>query len=427
MYYTNRPIHPVLRFIYFILRLLAWLGTSVYYRRRTRIGVENARIDGPAIVISNHPSTLMDVLNVCLPIRQELFFLANYGLFKHPVSNWILSRVFCIPIKRKEDVAEGEARDNDAAFEACFVHLNRLGLLYIAPEGVSWMHRWVRPFKSGTARIAFGAERRKNWELDLKILPIGVSYDKPNHFRSEVAVHYGQPLSIKDWKDRATADEDAAIDALTLELENRVRALSIDVRDEMGEKALDMAEQMLHTEGIQPGEDFFRASKERAAAINADEGYKTALVAYSDALASARVTDWGLIAVQKDITKIWASLVLGLPFFTAGYLFWFLPCWLPAALARKLKLYVGYDSNIKTLAGLLTFGLAFWATNKVLANYGVAWHWRMVALGSAAALGYFAEWYMDRWRGLRQVQVARRLAAADKGAFERLLGLRPKG
>ncbi|MCC6279312.1 MAG: 1-acyl-sn-glycerol-3-phosphate acyltransferase, partial [Saprospiraceae bacterium] len=89
MAYRNIRLHPLLRLIYFLLRLYAWVAMHVFYRRRTVLGMENLRFDGPAIVISNHPSTLMDVLNVGIHIRQEMFFLANYGLFKNPVSNWL--------------------------------------------------------------------------------------------------------------------------------------------------------------------------------------------------------------------------------------------------------------------------------------------------------------------------------------------------
>ncbi|HNE29647.1 MAG TPA: 1-acyl-sn-glycerol-3-phosphate acyltransferase, partial [Saprospiraceae bacterium] len=182
MSYRNAPLHPVLRFIYAWLRLTAWLGIVVFYRRRLLLGREHLRFDGPAIVIVNHPNTLMDVLVPGVHIHQEMFFLANYGLFKNPVSNWLLRRLFCIPVKRREDVEEGEARDLDATFEQCYRHLEKNGVLFIAAEGTSWMNRFVRPLKTGTARIGFGTEARNGWQLGVKIIPIGLSYPTPNLF-----------------------------------------------------------------------------------------------------------------------------------------------------------------------------------------------------------------------------------------------------
>ncbi|MBL7774525.1 MAG: 1-acyl-sn-glycerol-3-phosphate acyltransferase, partial [Saprospiraceae bacterium] len=150
MAYRNISINPFLRLIYFFLRAIVWVSLRVLYRRRLVLGREHLRFDGPAIVIVNHPSTLLDVLNPAVEIRQEMFFLANYGMFKNPVAGWFLRRFFCIPVMRKEDVAEGETRNNLQAFEQSFQHLEKNGVLFIAPEGTSWMNRFVRPLKTGT-------------------------------------------------------------------------------------------------------------------------------------------------------------------------------------------------------------------------------------------------------------------------------------
>ena len=120
MRYKNIRLHPVLKAAYFFFRTVSRLGIFVFYRRHLLLGRENLRFDGPAIVIVNHPSTLMDVLNPGIHIHQEMFFLANYSLFKHPVSNWLLRRLFCIPVIRREDVPEGTPRDNTDSFEKSF-------------------------------------------------------------------------------------------------------------------------------------------------------------------------------------------------------------------------------------------------------------------------------------------------------------------
>jgi len=73
--------------LYQFFRIFAFIGLRVFYRRRMVLGRENLRFSGPAIVVVNHPSTIMDVFNVCVEVRQSCYFLANYSLFKHPVSN----------------------------------------------------------------------------------------------------------------------------------------------------------------------------------------------------------------------------------------------------------------------------------------------------------------------------------------------------
>jgi 1-acyl-sn-glycerol-3-phosphate acyltransferase len=404
MAYRNIRLHPVLRLIYFLLRVYAWVSTRVFYRRRTILGTENLRFDGPAIVVCNHPSTLMDVLNAGIPIRQEMFFLANYSLFKNPVSNWLLTRLYCIPVKRREDVAEGENRNNDAAFEASYQHLEAYGVLFIAAEGVSWMNRWVRPFKTGAARIAFGAENRNLWELGVKVIPVGVSYSAANLFRSELVVNFGAPVPVREWEIPWKWNADQAAEDFTAQLEQKVRDLTIDTRDEAGERAIGHWEEMFQNAEPLDGEGAFLRSRKLVAEHLDDTALIEKTEMYFSRLQALGLRDAGFQMAQTGVKagQI-AMLLLGFPFFVAGWLFWFLPCYLPGLLARKLKLYIGYDSNVKTLAGSLTFALALlWAP--WLAGAHDQWAAGAVML-CCIGLGYFTEQYLDllgRWKAYRR-------------------------
>ncbi|MDO8368024.1 MAG: 1-acyl-sn-glycerol-3-phosphate acyltransferase [Saprospiraceae bacterium] len=399
MPYRNAPINPIMRLIYALLRLTSWAGILVFYRRRLVLGHEHLRFDGPAIVVSNHPSTLMDPLNAGLNIRQEMFFLANYGLFKNPVSAWILNRLFCIPVKRKEDVAKGETRDNDAAFEASFRHLEKNGVLYIAAEGVSWMNRYVRPFKTGTARIAFGAERRNNWQLGVKIIPVGISYDAPRLFRSRTTVEYGAPIDPGPWANADLQDHEKAVEDFTAGIRARVSALTLDSHSEAGDAFVDQAEILVRNEhrgAYDQGEYLFL--KDFLGKNIQNEGLKAQFADYFAELQKANLTDVGLSKVQSPV-----SLLLLAPFFLLGYGFWFLPCYLPWLLCKRLKLYPGYDSNVKMLAGLFTFPLALWAGWELAFWLFRSSLWAWVSLLVLVICGYLAEVFMDHaklwWEG----------------------------
>jgi glycerol-3-phosphate O-acyltransferase / dihydroxyacetone phosphate acyltransferase len=400
------PLHPLLRAIYFLIRLIAWLGISVFYRRRILVGRKNLPFDGPAIVVANHPSTLMDVLNPCVHIPQELFFLANYGLFKHPVSRWILTRLYCIPVKRREDVSEGELRNNDAAFEQSFQHLEKKGLLFIAAEGVSWMERWVRPFKPGAARIAFGAEKRHDWNLDVKIIPIGLSYSAPNLFRSEVVVHFGAPVYARDWKELENDNHETAVESFTEHLQQVVKALVLDTQNAEGQAFMEQLESVCKPEFPTMPEAYFDTRKQLIDQNIDNLPLKSAMAAYFTTLQTTPLQDAGVRShlhpadgAQKlqEVTL----LIVGLPFFLTGYLFWWLPCFLPGLLARRLKLYIGYDSNVKMLAGLFTFPLALWVAFRTASHFLPNGWWALGSIVALTLLGYFAEGYLEiaqRWR-----------------------------
>ncbi len=417
MAYRNIRLHPVLRLIYLLLRVLVWCSVRVFYRRRLVLGREHLRFDGPAIVIINHPSTLMDVLNPALEIRQEMFYLANYGLFKHPVSNWLLTRLYCIPVKRREDVTDGEERNNDKAFEASYRHLEKNGVLFIAPEGTSWMNRFVRPLKTGTARIALGVEARNHWELDVKIIPIGLSYSAPHLFRSDVVVHIGAPVYPRDWSESWQQHHVRAANDLTLHLEEQLKTLSIHTRDEAGETLITRLEEILQNNNPLPQKAAFERSQHLVKTVLDDSELRQKTDAYFGLLEQHGLKDIGVQDVHRTLFD-WRAigLLLGFPVFAAGYIFWFLPCFLAGWVNRKMGLYIGYSSTVKIVVGMFAFPPVLWGWYRLALYAGLGAGQALLALAAFVLLGYFVEIYQDwfrrlraRWRVRRHPDVAERL------------------
>ncbi|MBK9335568.1 MAG: 1-acyl-sn-glycerol-3-phosphate acyltransferase [Lewinellaceae bacterium] len=425
MAYRNIRLHPILRLIYLFLRVLVWVSVRVFYRRRLVLGGEHLRFDGPAIVIINHPSTLMDVLNPAVEIRQEMFYLANYGLFKHPVSNWLLTRLFCIPVKRKEDVTDGEARNNDKAFEASYRHLEKNGVLFIAPEGTSWMNRFVRPLKTGTARIALGAEARNDWQLDVKIIPIGLSYSAPHLFRSDVVVHIGAPVYPRNWSAEWQQKPARAVANLTQYLEDQLKTLSIHTRDEAGEVCITRLEEVLQNEQPLPQQAAFERSQRLVKTVLDDAALRQKTETYFALLEEHGLRDIGV----RDLARTtrdwrWAGLLFGFPVFAAGYTFWVLLCFLPGLLNKKMGLYIGYSSTVKIVSGIFIFPLALWAWYRLALWAGLSTGGAWLALVILALSGYWVEWYQDEFRHWRARQAARRVALARPDVGETLQRLR---
>jgi hypothetical protein len=135
-----------------------------------------------------------------------------------------------------------------------------------------------------------------------------------------------------------------------------------------------------------------------------DEALVQQTARYFEELREAGLTHEG-VATRR--THAWQMLLLW-PFFLVGYAFWFLPCYLPLLLCKKMNIYPGYDSNIKMLAGLITFSLALWGGWELaFVLSGQSWM-AWLSLPLWAALGYVAEYFMDRWRLWQEVRKARR-------------------
>lgn len=411
-----------MRLLYQFFRLLARLMTAIYYRRRLVLGREHLHIEGPAIVVSNHPSTLSDVFNIGIFVRQTMFFLANYGLFRHPISNWLLSRLYCIPIKRKEDVAEGEVRNNDVYFEQAYRHLERGGLLYIAAEGYSWMNRYVMPFKTGTARIALGAEACNNWTVGVKILPVGLSYNAPHWFRSDVVVHFGAPVEASAWRERYEADEEQAVRDLTETLYGAVKSHCVDARDRRGQGRLARLELLVGRRHRLATSRDYAQSRFFAEKLIGDEALMQKINRLFALLRRARIPYAAFFAAKRAGAQVWQApfWVIGAPVALLGLAWWFLPCWAPWALKRRLGLYVGYSPVVKMLAGLFTFGAALWAAWRLGAYAGGSAWYGLFAVAFAAVAGLWADAWLEQVRLFALSIKGRRLLRRDPALAQTL-------
>lgn len=413
----NIPNFILLRSIFYaFLRIIVRISVSVFFRHITVIGRDKLRhIQGPVIVVVNHPSTLMDVLMPGTFIPRVMFFLANYSLFKNPISNWVLTNTYGIPVKRKEDVSEGESRDNDKAFEESYETLEKGRVLFVAPEGVSWMNRFVRPLKTGTARIALATEARNEGKLGVRIVPIGLTYNAPNIFRSNAVVHIGEPVLAAQWLDEWKKMPKKAADQLTDKLEKTLQELTIHTVDEAGERVFNRLETLLHNETpLTPLQEFERSQAIIRAGTIAPGAFRDRVNAYFDQLEAAGVQDW---AVRHTVSlgEI-LLLILGFPVFLTSMVFWFLPCYIPGLLAKKLNLYIGYTSTVKVLTGMvLTFPLALWATWHFTGVQG----WASVGLIAVLiVLGLFAERYLDAWGHFRESRQRKHLSPGALQAFQ---------
>jgi glycerol-3-phosphate O-acyltransferase/dihydroxyacetone phosphate acyltransferase len=331
--------------LFHFFRLLVRISLLFQFNRLVLIGRNNLlQLHRPTIIAVNHPSTMMDVFITAPFIPRVLFFLANYSLFKNPVTNWLLKRLYCIPIKRKEDVGPNGIIDNDQAFEQSYQHLEKRGALFVAPEGVSWTNRFIRPLKTGTARIALTAEAKKNGTLGLQIIPIGLSY-LPHQ---NAIVQIGQPLSVIDWIPRYKQHPTETVQALTHTLEQALQSLTLHTHNEDGEQAVTQIETLLQNEyPLAPRQQFFRTQSILPSFLP-NKALHQQLKDWFLLLESKQLTDDGVSAKYHGTSLL--LLLLGSPIFLvfqAGCVL--LGCNLHKWILKRFSIYPGYGTTIKLL------------------------------------------------------------------------------
>jgi glycerol-3-phosphate O-acyltransferase/dihydroxyacetone phosphate acyltransferase len=410
--------------LYFILKSLFRIALRVFFRRFT---VNNKHLlfsEGPLIVVSNHPNTLMDPVVTASLMKQDIYFLAKSSFFKPGIQGWLFSKLFMIPVYRREDVGDGGTAQNDATFVKCYEFLGKGGTLMVFPEGNSFMQRRLRPLKTGTARIGLGAEAQHDFNLGVRIIPVGLNYSDPSRFRSEVFVNVGKPIHVKDFKEAYLQDPFQAAHALTDHLKERLEELVIHTetdeedllarqveavyQDTLAEE-LDLAksdpqERFLITKGIvQSIQHFETIQPERVHKLRVD------LQEYLDHLERVGLLPSAIKNMPKRHHLAWGTvetvlyLLIGFPFYVYGVVHNYLPYFLPAKIAKSLTKDVEFHAPMMMTIGMFTFPLFYallgWAAHAWLGLSG----WMLVAyLVTLPITGFFVLHYWHR------VEVARR-------------------
>lgn len=418
------------KIVYPTFKNLARLVFFFYYEKITIVHPERLNFKGPTLLVSNHPNTLLDPLNVGIHIPRRIHFLANASLFNSMIGNWFFSTFYCIRIERASDV-NGKRIENKESFARCDEFLAGGGCIYVAPQGGSEMVRRLGKLKTGTARIGLSAASKNDFNLGLKIVPVGLNYSDPASFRGQVLVHAGEPIFIRDYKEIYSPEDFSAVKKLTADLEERMSNLIIDTEDEQEDQLLTTLETIARTDrNHQPKEAYIYAQNmlskikitRQNDLVKFEELCEQANI-YTKKLRRLQLVDAVVSKTAVSVGDLFFLLVT-CPFFLYGWINNFLAAYLPALAAKKSGLYIGYTSTVKTLLGIITFPLFYFLQSFLLAWIGVP-NWALIIyLVSLPIFGLFAWEYMKKQELWRAQMAMNRLKTKAPRAVEDLKALR---
>lgn len=420
--------------IYGVLRGLVGVVFHAYYRRIEVRGRAHLQLRQPTLVVSNHPNALMDPLNVVRLLNRPVFFLANASLFKNPVVGAIFRYLYCIPVERHYDTG-GAPINNEKMFEQAFAHLARGGNLYIAPEGGSFVGRKLLPLKTGTARIALGAEAHHRFGLGVQILPVGVTYfGGQRQFRTTTMVWAGAPIDVAPYAAAYAADERATVAELTALIATRLRGCFVACDHPAQEEALRCLEVLLQTEEpLSWGPQLDRSQQLLTQLQRLDQAgtadwadWQERAAAYQNALAH-----WGwadTLVAQPPTLGRWlaqgGALLLTLPLALYGWLNNLAILHLPTWLYRRGGLIPEYQTTVAVVVGLVLVLVCYpgqgWLLAPLLGSWlglyllslpltgWLAWHW-WAGLGRWRAV---LRWYREQDAAAALVSLRQELKAS---------------
>ena len=257
--------------VYTITKTIIRLSLRIFFQEIQVRNREQIPKDDPVIITSNHPNDKLDALVISRTAPRKINFLAAGFLFKNKLLGWIMKSTGTIPVYRKHENTDANER-NVESFETCFEVLENKGAIGIFPEGLTHLDRQVKKVKTGAARIAIEAEVRNNWQLGLKIVPMGLNYYHPTRIRGKIFVNFGKPFPLTDFRKEYESDPETTVQKLTDLIHEKIQEHIIHVDSENVQQLLSDLEHIYKghlsnrlTEGMEVNE--FLISKKLAEAV----------------------------------------------------------------------------------------------------------------------------------------------------------------
>ena len=413
---------------------LAHLLLGIFFRRVEIEGLDKVPPGGPLLVVANHPNGLVDPVVLFGALPRPVRFLGKSTLWDMIPLRPFLALGGVIPIYRPTDPGTDPAR-NAETFSRCRDALIRGAAVAIFPEGTSHADSSVRPLKTGAARIALDAADAAGPAAGpVRILPVGLTFDARERFRSRALLVVGDPIEVevpvrpetRQAADGARGDQRPSRDAvrrLTDRIHDGLRQVAADYRSwreaQLFQRAVEIYERPSRAlPGGTTLADLHRAARELAegfSALREVEPELTRAVArsmarYDRILGYLSLRDdqvaarYPVLGVLRFLARTLLLLLLGLPLAVLGTLLNLLPYLVVGRIAARADLAVEERASWKLFGGIFVYPLC-WLLQALAAAWWRGWP-EGVAVGVAAPLaGYLALRLWERggrlWRESR--------------------------
>jgi hypothetical protein len=327
----------------------------------------------------------------------------------------------------------------------------------IFPEGISETVRKLRPIKTGTARIALGAEEQFNFNLGVQIVPVGINYSNPHYFRSDVFVNFGSPVTLDHFEAAYKADPVAAVQELTATLKDQLEQMIIMVGDQsidqlvkleqmiimVGDQSIDQLVKDIERlyrgtlrEELPPehkaSQDFY-LTQEIVKAVNYNKQkrpkqslkFKQKIRQYFQALDGLNISDSEFRIPGTSVTSRWRNpfFIVGLPVFLYGFLVNILPYMTVGFLSSRVRVRADFIGSMKLAFGMFVF-LLFYILEITFCIYFTNWIWGIVFALSLYPSGLFTVNYINQWYRLQAHLTFRKLKSKRRDSIDRLQAMR---
>jgi glycerol-3-phosphate O-acyltransferase / dihydroxyacetone phosphate acyltransferase len=309
------------------------IGTAFnfYFRKIDYSGFENIPLGKPMLFSCNHPTGFFEpCLLACLTHDMVYHFITRGDVFKKPFYRFLLEGLNMIPIFRFKD-GYANLKNNGVLMENIYKILSENKSIIIFTEGSTITVKRLRPLQKGLARMAFGSYEEYG-DIDLHIVPVGISYTEPHRFRSEAMVQFGEAIPLSKYYETYNQNNIKGVNELTHDLKTVMRPLIIEIEkpenDELTEHLLTFYRNSFPEPVFpirQKSKRRLQAHQEIANRVNVlDEAQlaalKTRTDTYLSSLKQQGLDDFAVAQPWHANTKNTLALIIGFIPFAVGWL-----------------------------------------------------------------------------------------------------------
>ncbi len=393
--------------LYHIVRPIVTLAYKIYFKKIFFIGAENIPQGKPVIYSVNHPTGFFEpTLLACVFWECDFYFITRGDMFEKPIFRRILEALLMIPIYRFRDGFEN-MRQNAAIMDQIRDMLSENKNIMIFSEGTTKTVKRLHPLQKGMGRMAF-SNYAKYGDLDLQIVPIGVTYSDPHTPRGEVMIKVGTPIPLSNYYDIYNQNTAKGINKLTADVEAAMHPCLVHIEreedEDIGEKLL-----MLYRHSFPPSvfpvmeRNVRRLLAQKEITDNLNEipdnqrlVLKEKANIYFTKLEKQSIKDIAVAQPYHGRFKNLLALIIGFVPFLIGWYGHFIPNWFSRKIRKEHVPYLEFE-------GPVMVGVALGATVVqyiVLLILGLilgSWSfWLFVLI--LPFVGYYSLFYNELWK-----------------------------
>ena len=397
---------------YEILRTFIRFLFRRFYKEVSSTGYSNIPNGKPMIFAANHQNALMDPLAIIFTNPNQSVFLTRADIFDNPILLKIFSSFKMLPVYRIKDGADS-LKNNERIFNKSVEILEAKMSIALFPEASHTDKRHLKTLKKAVPRIAFMAEEKNDFNLDLQIVPVGIYYEDYVHSNSRIFVNYGKPLNLKPFREIAIKNKQKAYIAFKNKLEDAIKELIIHIKDMKNYNLYEgirlfYRPLMRKKLGFEADNNLnnFKADQQTTDKLfdyyeNSDESIDELSNLYSTfKKACKKMKIEPLLMIDKGSFNIFGRGILfmiGLPIFIYGFINNFLQYFLFSSLINKIK-DKQFHSSIKFVISFTAVPIIYFIQAGIFYAVYNNSLWTIIYLFSLALSAFFANKYRYKWK-----------------------------